>query len=97
MKEHFQAEGTIMSINTETQVRELDRRVNDGFDVRLLWSPETNRVFITVEDQRHGDSCEFETAATDALEAFHHPFAYAADAGDSLPEQPERLPAAGCD
>lgn len=65
-----------MFTTTETVVRELDRRVNDGFDVSLLWHSAANRVFVAVEG-RHGDSLEFEVAPADALEAFHHPFAYA--------------------
>ena len=65
-------------MSTETVVRELDRRINDGFDVRLLWDSRTNRVFVAIEGRR-GDSLEFEVHAGDALEAFHHPFAYAND------------------
>lgn len=65
-----------MPATTEAALRELDRRANDGFDVRLLWNPRTNRVFVTVEDQRGGDSFALEVEAPDALEAFHHPFAY---------------------
>ena len=67
-----------MFTTTETVVRELDRRINDGFDVRLLWHSQTHRVFVNVEG-RHGDSLEFEVAPADALEAFYHPFAYAND------------------
>ena len=67
-----------MSTTTQTMVRELDRRINDGFDVRLLWHSQANRVFVAVEG-RAGDSLEFEVAPADALEAFHHPFAYAND------------------
>ena len=66
-----------MCTTAETPVRELDRRANDGFDVRLLWTSQTNRVFVAVEDQRHGSCFELEVEAADALEAFHHPFAYA--------------------
>ena len=61
----------------EIAVRELDQRSGDGFDVRLLWSPETDRVFVAVEDQRRGDYFELEVDRADALEAFRHPFAYA--------------------
>jgi len=43
----------------------------------LLWSAQTNRVFISVLEQRHGVAFEFEVAAADALDAFHHPYAYA--------------------
>lgn len=73
-----------MSTTAETVVRELDRRVNDGFDVSLLWHSATNRVFVAVEG-RLGDSLEFEVAPADALEAFHHPFAYAGDHAREVP------------
>jgi hypothetical protein len=61
----------------ELAVRELDRRSNDGIDVRLLWSPQTNRVSVGVEDGHAGASVEFEVDAPDALAAFRHPYAYA--------------------
>jgi hypothetical protein len=80
----------IMS-TTATAVRELDRRINDGFDVSLLWNSQTNRVFVTVEDQRRGGSFELDVDGSDALEAFHHPFAYASTDYDA-----RFLPAEGC-
>lgn len=66
-----------MSPTSESTVRELDRRVNDGFDVSLLWSPETDRVFVVVVDQRLDATFEIRVDPADAIEAFHHPFAYA--------------------
>ena len=83
-----------MSTTTETVVRELDRRVNDGFDVSLLWHSATNRVFVAVEGLRLGDSLEFEVAPADALAAFHHPFAHASNLYD-LRSQPLERPVAG--
>ena len=65
-----------MFATSQTALRELDRRISDGFDVRLLWNPQTNRVFVAVEDQRHGASFELEVDGPGALEAFYHPFAY---------------------
>ena len=65
-----------MFTTSQTALRELDRRVNDGFDVRLLWNSRTNRVFVLVEDQRECESFELEVDGPRALEAFHHPFAY---------------------
>jgi threonine aldolase len=67
---------TVMFTTAEMAVRELDRRINDGFDVRLLWNSQTNRVFVTVEDQRDGVVFELTVDAAAALEAFQHPFAY---------------------
>lgn len=61
---------------TET-ARELDRRHRDGSDVRLLWHPHTDRVSITLEDERLGHSLEFDVDGADALDAFNHPHIYA--------------------
>jgi hypothetical protein len=66
-----------MSTTPKTEVRELDRRTNDGIHVRLLWNAHTNRVSVAVEDERSGESFESEIDSADALAAFHHPFAYA--------------------
>jgi hypothetical protein len=58
-------------------IRELDRRHCGGLDVRLVWELRTNSVSVIVEDERSGESLAFEVAGTDALAAFHHPYAYA--------------------
>ena len=62
---------------TDTYIRELDHRQNDGIDVRLLWNPATNRVMVTVQDGKLGESFELGVDGADALDAFHHPYAYA--------------------
>ena len=72
-----------MSITAENPVRELHRRVNDGFDVRLLWDSQTNRVFVSVDDQRNADRFEFDVDPAHALEAFYHPFAYTTNHHDA--------------
>ena len=59
-------------------IRELNHRVNDGIEVRLLWNSDTNRVSVEVAETRYDLSFEFDVAATRALDAFHHPYAYAA-------------------
>ena len=65
-----------MTIDTMT---ELDRRINDGIDVRLLWSPADDRVVVAVDDAKTGESFTVEVRERDkALEVFRHPFAYAA-------------------
>ena len=56
--------------------RELDRRINDGIDVRLLWDPATNQVTVAVTDERLGGSFELDVDGAEALDAFHHPYAY---------------------
>jgi hypothetical protein len=58
-------------------VRELDHRACDGLEVRLLWNAETEDVLVSVA-ARDGIDFEFQVPAADALDAFHHPYAYAA-------------------
>ncbi|MGI8506776.1 MAG: hypothetical protein ACR2MK_08235 [Solirubrobacteraceae bacterium] len=50
-----------MSTTSETAVRELDRRANDGIDVRLLWNAQTDSISVAVEDKRSGESFELES------------------------------------
>jgi hypothetical protein len=98
MNTQFQAnKETVTSTLAKMAVRELDRRVNDGFDVTLLWDPETDRVFVDVEDQRHGGSFEVDVDPADALEAFYHPFAYAGRRYDTSALVIEPCPAGGQD
>lgn len=61
--------------------RELDYRVNDGLEVRLLWHPETNGITVKVHDAKTGDDFVLDVAAANAIDAFHHPYAYAASRG----------------
>jgi hypothetical protein len=58
--------------------RELAFRESDGVRVVLLWHPHEDAVSVAVEDTH--DDCRFELAvARDrALDAFYHPYAYAA-------------------
>jgi hypothetical protein len=58
-------------------IRELDHRRADGIEVRLVWNAETNEVFVSVVE-REGDTLEFQVPPAQALDAFHHPYAYAA-------------------
>ena len=66
-----------MYLVSDTDARELDHRSNDGIEISLLWSPATNRVWISVADDRRGDSFELDVDPSDALDAFHHPYSYA--------------------
>jgi hypothetical protein len=66
-------------MSSEVAFRELARRSNDGIDVTLLWSPQTDRLFIAVQDEREGDRFRREISPADALDAFNHPYAYRKD------------------
>lgn len=62
-----------------TARRELDHRHSDGIDVTLSWRPSRNDLVLTVRDET-GGSFELEVSAHEALDAFDHPYAYAARA-----------------
>ena len=60
------------------QTRELAARESDGVRVLLLWHPDENALTVSVEDARVGDRFQLAVARDRALDAFYHPFAYAA-------------------
>jgi hypothetical protein len=57
--------------------RELDHRNSNGVDVTLSWCPASNRLLVTVLDEA-GEFFELVVEAHEALDVFHHPYAYAA-------------------
>ncbi len=59
-----------------SRARELDHRENDGIAVTLLWYEDANRVALRVVDNETDEEFELDVAASDALDAFRHPFAY---------------------
>ena len=61
-----------------TRPRELAARESDGIYVALLWHPGDDALTVSVEDVRVGDRFELAVAPDRALDAFNHPFAYAA-------------------
>jgi hypothetical protein len=65
------------SPDTTSTFEELDRRENDGIAVSLLWNRAENRLTVVVDDDRTAESFEIPTAPKDALDVFHHPYAYA--------------------
>jgi hypothetical protein len=56
--------------------RELAHRQNHGIAVTLWWDAITNRIAVVVSDD--DGAFELEVAPENALDAFQHPFAYAA-------------------
>jgi hypothetical protein len=63
---------------TTPHTRELAVRENDGVHVLLLWHPDENALTVSVEDARLGDRFQIAVAPERALDAFYHPYAYAA-------------------
>ena len=60
------------------RTRELAARESDGIQVLLLWHPDEDALTVSVEDARVGGRFHIAVARDQALDAFYHPFAYAA-------------------
>ena len=58
--------------------RELAARESDGLHVQLLWDPLADAITVAVEDLRAGACFTLAVARECALDAFYHPFVYAA-------------------
>jgi len=67
-----------MTATAFTKRRELAHRSSDGIEVTLFWSKPSSRVTIAVLDSFCDEALEFEVDGGAALDAFNHPYAYAA-------------------
>ena len=63
---------------TQTNLTELAQRRNDGLEITLLWARADDSVHVAVLNERTGRSASFPVDRSKALDAFYHPFAYAA-------------------
>jgi hypothetical protein len=61
-----------------SEVREIASRESDGLTVVLCSHPREDAVTLAVSDSRNGERFQLPVASDRALEAFYHPFAYAA-------------------
>jgi len=60
-------------------IRELSSRSANGVDVALLWRQSDNTAVVVVVDQQVGEVFVLDVHKGDnALDMFHHPYAYAA-------------------
>jgi hypothetical protein len=66
--------------------QDLAHRRGDGIDVILWWSPEDNSVAVEVMHLATDSSFELVVDRSRALDAFYHPFAYAARRSPELLE-----------
>jgi hypothetical protein len=64
--------------------KELAQRENDGIAVTLLWHTETDRLTVAVCDWHTGETFALAADAGNAMDVFHHPYAYAAQRGLDL-------------
>ena len=56
---------------------ELAHRRNHDFDVALYWDTRSDELFVVVEAIGTGNRLSIAAPRTQALDVFHHPFAYA--------------------
>jgi hypothetical protein len=64
--------------HTGTDARELAERRSGTDEVLLLWHPDSDRVELAVRDTDTGAEVRLDVEARDAIDAFHHPYAYLA-------------------
>ncbi len=77
-------------------LRELETRRASGLEVTLFWLSGTDRLTISVRDASSSDGFELEVDPAHALDAFRHPYAYAAGRCVS-PARPAAHPSAADD
>ena len=58
-------------------LKELAYRNQNGLQVTLLWDSRSNQVSVEVIDQLDGSEFRLPVAGHVALDAFHHPYAFA--------------------
>jgi hypothetical protein len=67
----------LKAITNEHSRRELAHRISNGIEVTLLWGPASSEVVVEVIDHGSGQLFEIAVPSDRALDAFHHPYAYA--------------------
>jgi hypothetical protein len=79
VKHESKAKEPVMTAATSrNQTQELASRESDGLSVVLLWHPRNGALTVSVVDSRTGDRFQLAVEREHALDAFYHPFAYAA-------------------
>ena len=65
--------------------KELAYRESAGISVSLRWNRETGNVSVLVEDSSLGEGFVVPAAPEQALQVFHHPYAYATPSARARP------------
>jgi hypothetical protein len=76
--------------STDEPIRELAERTSNGSLMRLLWLQGTRELWVEIHEPELDITIVIPAEPERALEAFHHPYAYAA-ARNSLPQAAEML------
>jgi hypothetical protein len=82
--------GTPMS---HAALKELAYRNQNGLEVTLLWDSRSNEVSVEVIDQLEESGFRLPIAGHLALDAFHHPYAYAQSHEDQCDRLAQTIPA----
>ena len=62
----------------DADFRQLAQRRENGLEVTLNWDPRSNAVSVEIVDLCDDRNLVVPVAAASALDAFYHPYAYAA-------------------
>jgi hypothetical protein len=71
-------EPVMTAATSRDQTQELASRESDGLSVVLFWHPRNDAVTVSVADSRTGECFQLAVERDRALDAFYHPYAYAA-------------------
>ena len=74
------------------RTRELAHRLTGSVEVLLLWKPESGAVELRMHDLVTAEGFEIRVPPADAMDAFRHPYAYAAREGADVRPQPAAMP-----
>ena len=69
--------GAEVRTQTREPIRELAERTSSGTRIRLYWLQGTRQVWVEVWEPELDMTIHVPAAPERALEAFHHPYAYA--------------------
>jgi hypothetical protein len=73
-----------MTSTTDILYRELDHRIADGLEVRLLWRPFDDALHVTMFDARTATDVVIPVGdRSRARDVFLHPFVYAPSTADT--------------
>jgi len=64
-------------MNETPSVVDLAERHSQDLDVFLMWEKRTGRLWVRVTYRSSGRTARIEASASNALDVFNHPFAYA--------------------
>jgi hypothetical protein len=78
---------------SRTAENELAYRNQNGLEVTLLWNAKSNEVYVDVIDHLDDTGFRLPIAGHLALDAFHHPYAYAQSHEDDRDRLPQTISA----